>query len=167
MIFHRLNLVKRRQSGFTLIETIIALTIAVIVVTAVTITAFQVINGSARSNNHMTAVREVQNAGYWVSRDVQMAQIVTLGASSGFPLTLEWTEQFIGNVTHTITYTLVDGELRRIYSENNGESTEATVAEFICSCKFEGFTFTVTATVGEGLQVGTETREYSIIPRPN
>jgi prepilin-type N-terminal cleavage/methylation domain-containing protein len=171
MIFRRLGLINKKQEGFTLIEMIIALTLAAIIVTAVTMVTFQVINGSARSNNHMTAIREVQNAGYWVSRDFSMAQTWDDVDNPVTPaleiFTLEWTEQLVGNKTHTIVYTLVGNELRRSYAVDDAEPTELTVAEFIDSCEFQDLTFQVTATVGDGPLLGTETREYKVIPRPN
>jgi hypothetical protein len=119
----------------------------------------------------MTAVRQVQQAGFWVSPDVQMAQSVNASGSSGFPLTLTWTE-WAGN-NHTVIYTLEDNTLQRSHSVNDEDPTVTLVAEYIdpdqTSCYPLGvlppdvaLNFTVTATVGEE----SETRMYEVKPRP-
>ncbi len=41
----------------------------------------------------MTVVRQVQDAGFWVSHDAQMAQTMVLASDpDGFPLYLKWTK---------------------------------------------------------------------------
>ena len=94
MILHRLGLINKNQRGITIIELLIAVGIAGIITGAITMTLFQVYAGNARSSNHMTAVRQVQNAGYWISRDTQMAQIVSTDDDTGTAeievLTLNW-----------------------------------------------------------------------------
>ena len=93
MIFQRLGIL-RNQRGFSLIEMIIVLAIVGFVVVGTNITIFQLIRGSSNSSNHMAAVRQVQNAGYWISRDAQMAQDLAPSMSSnGFPLTQSWTDR--------------------------------------------------------------------------
>ena len=80
MMFPRLGLIKRMnkdQKGFTLLEMLLAILIGSLIAGGITATIFQVVMGSARTNNHMIAVRQVQNAGYWVSHDAQMAQNVS------------------------------------------------------------------------------------------
>jgi prepilin-type N-terminal cleavage/methylation domain-containing protein len=175
MILPSLGLINKNQRGFTLMEVLIALALAGIIATAATMTTFQVINGSSRTSNQMTAVKQVQNAGCWVSWDVQMAQTVEPAASpdpDGFPLYLKWTEW--GGTVHEVTYNIdiVNKQLKRSSSVNGGEPTVTTVAEFIAAdtnCEFGGgvLTFTVTATVGAGSQEATETRIYEIKQRPN
>ncbi len=161
MMFHRLvGLLKRNQRGFTLIELMIAVAIGSLVTGAATMTISQVFTGSARSSNHMIAVRQVQNAGYWVSRDAQMAQTVVTTGATGFPLTLTWIE-WDGTVNE-VTYTLTGGELKRSHSIGGGAPTETMVAEFVdpgeTNYKFSGGSafslpdigdeFTITDTVG-------------------
>ena len=75
MIFHRLGLLNKNQRGFTLIELILAIAIT----GGITMAIFQVFTGNTRSTNHMIAVKQVQNAGYWLSRDTQMARDVVPG----------------------------------------------------------------------------------------
>ena len=134
MMFPRLGLINKNQKGFTLIELMVAIAISSVITGGITMTIFQVIIGSARTNNHMIAVRQAQNAGYWVSHDAQMAQSVTLGASSGFPLTLTWTD-WDDNEVHQVTYTLEDmaggsKQLERSHS-SDGTPEITIVAQFI------------------------------------
>lgn len=134
MISHRLGLLNKNQRGFTLVEVIIVLAIIGIVIGAATMTIVQVINGSSSTSNHMIAIRQVQNAGYWVSRDVQMAQSVAPALDSdGFPLTLTWTDR--DGDDHQVVYSLVDmpGGLAKLQRSHSVNGTTATgiMAEFI------------------------------------
>jgi prepilin-type N-terminal cleavage/methylation domain-containing protein len=178
MMFKRLGLINRNQMGFTLIELMLAIAITSVITGAITTTIFQVVNSSARTNNHMMAVRQTQNAGYWVSRDAQMAQVVQPAGElvddpdgTRFPLTLTWTE-WDGTVNE-ITYILEGTDLWRDY-----DGQRDPVAQFIDStmkdgqtqtrCEFTdgALTFTVTATVGNDSQAQSETRIYEVRPRP-
>jgi prepilin-type N-terminal cleavage/methylation domain-containing protein len=182
MIFRRLRLINRNQIGFTLIELMIAIAITGVVTGAVTTTIFQVANGSARTNNHMTAVREVRSAGYWVSHDAFMTKSVELADESvddpdgtRFPFTLTWTD-WETNEVHLVVYNIVGDELQRVHSINGTTDTSIVVAEFIDTTldddgqrktRVDGeLTLTVTATLGAGSQEQSETRTYEIVPRP-
>jgi len=76
MIFHRLKSINKNQKGFTLIELIVAIAITGLIIGAIVASIFQLFNISARSDSRMLAVRQVQNAGHWISRDTLMAQSV-------------------------------------------------------------------------------------------
>lgn len=174
MMFHKLGLVNKNQKGFTMIEVVTVLAISGIVVSGITMTFYQLVIGSGRTNNHMIAIKQVQNAGFWVSHDAPSAQSVNLGESSGFPLTLSWTDW--NNTVNTVTYSLDGTELWR---DSNGQ--QIVVARFVdpdpAATNVE-FTDTdgddaddtlilrVTIAVGSGLQQQSETREYRIVPRP-
>lgn len=129
MIFHGLRLFHKNQMGFTLTELMLAIAITGVITGGVTTTIFQVFNMNTRTSNHMTAVRQVQNAGYWVSHDALMAQRVVITGVSGFPLYLTWTDWESGDV-HQVTYTLADNKLQRSYSVNGVPSGTTFVAEF-------------------------------------
>ncbi len=187
MIFRRLGLLNKNQRGFTLIEVLIILAISSFVTGTATMTIFQVLDGNARSNNHMDAISRVQNAGYQVSRDAEMAQIAvpTLAAdpdgfTDGFPLTLTWRE-WEDNDEHMVIYSIVDNKLQREHYENGWLIGDPYVFDYIlrtdpntgelktyCTRSDDGtLHFTLTAIVGVGSQKQTVTRVYEVIPRPS
>ncbi len=173
-----MRLINKSQRGFTLIELLVAIAITGLITGGLTMTIFQVLTGNARTSNHMTAVRQVQNAGYWVSRDAQMAQSVEPDPDpDGFPLTLTWTD-WDGD-GYQVVYTLVDDKLQREHYTNRDiyPNPDATtlVAQYIdpepakTNCDFAGgvLTLTVTASLGGDWQEASETRIYEVVPRPD
>jgi len=183
-----MGLINKNQKGFTLIELMIVIGISSIITGSIIMTIFQVVIGSARTNNHMIAVRQAQNAGYWVSHDAQMAQSVGLADESvddpdgtRFPFTLTWVD-WGNNEVHQVTYTLEDmtGGSKQLKRSHfiNGTTETSLVAQFIDATEKDGkpqtrceFTngaliFTVTTAVGTDAEKRSETRVYEIVPRP-
>ena len=164
------RLIHKDQRGFTLIEVLVAVAITGLIISGISMAISQVFTGQARMSNHMIAVRQVQNAGFWVSRDGLMAQNVDTNDDTATYetelVTLTWTDWH--DVVHTVVYTLLDNsELWRNY---NGR--QMRVAQFIDPTETNvqvidvELTFTITATVGAGQMEASETRVYRIIPRP-
>jgi len=169
---------RKGQRGFTLIEMLLVIAITGLIAGGLTTTIMQVVTMTHRTSNRMTAVRQVQQAGFWVSPDFQMAQNVSPSATSGFPLTLNWTDPGT-NSSHRVVYSLEpSGELailqRKHYIDSELDST-IIVAEYIdpnytnidpkdpCSYpNCAAYIFTVTATLGGQ----SETRTYEVKPRP-
>jgi type II secretory pathway pseudopilin PulG len=83
-------LIHKGQKGFSLLELLVALAITILVTTSITMVISQTFTGSTRSANHMAAVRQVQETGYWVSYYACSAQNMTITGDSGFPLILRW-----------------------------------------------------------------------------
>ena len=181
MITRMLRQLLKNQRGFTLIEVLIAVAIGGAIAAVGSMATRQVMTETVRNNNHEIAVRQVQNAGRWVTLDTQMAQTVVPDEDAdGLPLTLTW-EDFAGTNEYQVVYSLeeLEGVLklkREHYTNIVDESTtpDATtyVAKYIdsgqTSCEFNDqmLTFTVTAIVGGGsLQEGSETRIYEIVHR--
>jgi prepilin-type N-terminal cleavage/methylation domain-containing protein len=63
----------RNQQGYSFIELAVSIAIIALVSTAAALAIFQIFKGTERNNQHLTVVRQVQNAGYWIGRDAQMA----------------------------------------------------------------------------------------------
>jgi prepilin-type N-terminal cleavage/methylation domain-containing protein len=166
--------IHKGQKGLTLLELVVALSIAALIVAAATGVIIHLLNTSEASNR-MVACRQVQTAGYWISKDGVQAQRVNITAPPDF-LILEWTE-WEGNGSYRITYFLEDmpsgssKQLKRIEEVNGTEGAALIIATSLVpeetSCSWtsdekQSFAFKVTAKVGEQ----TETRIYEITPRP-
>jgi prepilin-type N-terminal cleavage/methylation domain-containing protein len=137
---------KRSERGFTLIEVLVVIAIVAIISAAATMSTFQVFNVTRRSNDHMVTIRQVQNAGYWISRDALMAEniVVDNQTPSNF-LVLTWTEWSYepGGVStyHEVTYSIevLPDEIPKIWREHSTydadqepiESEQTLIAEYI------------------------------------
>ena len=144
---------------------------------------FQTLRDTQRNNDHIAAVRQVQNAGYWISRDAQMAQNATTDNLT-LPdfLILSWTEwDDAGDpIYHSARYffeNLTDGigRLKRNHWSSAGANEYTLVAEYIyydpdnvddtSNASYQSPVLTVQLTaLFEG---ALETREYRIKHRPN
>ena len=165
--------IHKEQRGLTLLELLIALPIAALIIAAVTGAIIQLLE-SSQASNHMVALRQVQTAGYWVSKDGLQAQRVNITTPTAI-LVLEW-DEWEGNVSYRITYSLEDGpsgsskQLKRTEAVNGTVRTSIIATDLVpeeTSCNWtsdekQAFTFKVTAKVGDQ----TESRIYEITPRP-
>jgi len=174
---------KQGEKGFTIIELVVAFTIMALVGSAAAATTFQVFRGTGRNNDHMTAVRQVQNAGYWISRDAQMAQSVTADNLT-LPdfLVLGWTEwdEAGDPIYHSVTYFFEDlidgiGKLKRSHWSSAGANEQTLLAKYIyydsddpdntSKASYQSPVLTVQLT--SLFEEARETREYRIKHRPN
>ena len=187
---------KRGERGFTLIEVLVVIAIVATISAAATMSTFQVFNVTRRSNDHVVTVRQVQNAGYWISRDALMAESVVVDndpeTDEFLTLTLKWTEwNYDGDsVYHEVTYSIEDlspdgiGKLIRTHS-SDGPDEQTLIAEYIYydSEDPENHTDTeatyeppdeapeqapvLTVQITSSLGEASETREYRVLPRPD
>jgi prepilin-type N-terminal cleavage/methylation domain-containing protein len=174
---------KLGEKGYTLIELIIAITIMTLAAGAAGAAIFQILRNIERNSDYMTVVRQVENAGYWISRDAQMARVVTTTDNLTLPvfLSLSWTEwNAAGNpIYHSANYSFEGltnsvGKLKRTHA-SGGISEQTLIAQYIyynsddatntSNTSYESPVLTVKLTaVFEGIQ---ETREYKIKRRPD
>jgi len=165
-----LGAINKNQKGLTLIEILVAIAVSSFIGVGIMAAISQMFTVNALSTNHVNAVKQVEKAVYWLSRDAQMAQIVQPAGGSGFPLNLSWVEW--DNAGHQVTYTLENDKLRRSHSVNGGEPSWITVAEHMntnpekLNCQFASgvFTFKVTTSIS-GFRSASETRTAQVIPR--
>ncbi|MCL0084399.1 prepilin-type N-terminal cleavage/methylation domain-containing protein [Dehalococcoidia bacterium] len=176
------RLIHKDQRGFTLMELLIAIAITGLITGGITMTIFQVFDMNTRASNHMIAVRQVQNAGYWVSRDVQMVESddIKIGDDPDTTdyyelLRLSWKDWETGGLIgalHNITYYFEESggiqELHRRHTCDAPLIDEHTiVARHIDSnntftvIDYGVVTITITAAYGDVI----ETRTYKVTPR--
>jgi prepilin-type N-terminal cleavage/methylation domain-containing protein len=162
-----------RQSGFTLLELIIGLAIGGLLIAAIGTTTSRLIIENMRVRNHTLAIRQVQNAGYWITRDAVGAQTIVADDNpftSDF-LTLRWNDW--NSLSYETVYYFDGGQLHRRYTSGAGEVEELIVASNIDpeSTAFEAigtsWLLTITSTIDGFPAPVTEIRCYSILPRPH
>ena len=153
---------KRREKGFTLIEVIIALVIMVFIIGVGAMTTMSLLMNCQRSSDQNIVLNQVQNVGYWISRDVQMAKTVTLDEPGGFPLTLVIPVGTNPDNDYSISYFFDDNNLKR---QVNG-SPEMSIAGYIdvedtTFCPVGSNTYRLTIKASEGEAVVERTYEIS------
>ena len=174
---------RRSEKGYTLIELIVAVAIIVLVSGAATVTIFQVLKGTEANNSHMNAVRQVQNAGYWIIRDAGMAQSIdTENLTSPDFLVFNWTEWDDENeeIYHSATYSFEDltdgiGKLKRSHWSSAGTNEQTLVAQHIYytpadpdnTSKADYQAPVLTLQIASLVDEVREIREYRIKHRPN
>jgi len=122
---------KRGEGGFTLIEVMIAVAIMGIIMPVITMTTMTLVTNSQKAADHNIVLRQVQNAGYWISRDVQMAENVTLTDPSGFPLTLDIPVDMDENNDIRVDYLFDGNKLERQVFDASGMTSQILIAEHI------------------------------------
>ena len=174
---------RHNERGFTIIETVVALAIISLIASAATMTTFQVLSYTNGSDSKVTALRQVQNAGYWISRDAQMAEsVATDNLSSPNFVVMNWTERDYDSddIYHSVTYFFDElsdgiGKLKRNHWSSVGLNDDTLIAKYICydpgdpvntsnvSYQKPVLTVKLTALFGDA----RETREYRVNHRSN
>jgi type II secretory pathway pseudopilin PulG len=163
----------RSQEGLTLIEIAITIVVAGLIAVGV-IVALNQIAQSSRNSEHMSVLRQIQNAGYWINLDAIQAVSVSTGDSQGFPLTMTRVDS--SNVTHRVVYSLVSmasqpsSQLVREEWHDGGFYGTTTVAQYIdpagTSCVWNYTSKVLTCTITAQIKDKVETRTYEVKPRP-
>lgn len=166
---------RKSQTGLSLIEMLVGLAIFALISSAGSVVVMQMLSVNASANNRVTAITQVQNAGYWLSRDAQQSRVVTKDDPDTEDITEEYVALFIWSdwdgVRNKVIYDLNgNGGLVRKYFQDDTLLEEKTIARFITEASVNidetslYTTAAITATVG-GFQRVSETRVYEIIPR--
>jgi prepilin-type N-terminal cleavage/methylation domain-containing protein len=135
----RTQLIRRQDSGFTLIEMLMVIAVVGLIATvlAMSISVFARNNGSVSSR--VTETRDLQNLTNFLPVDVASARTITTtpsvsaecGTGGTVQLHLEWSEDWNGSLyKDRITYRLLDSPRRlvRYECENSAAATSFTVA---------------------------------------
>ena len=155
------------QKGFTLIEILVAMAVSGMVMAVALLSIYQVVWGTARTNDQVSALTDVNYAALWVKKDLQMVQYTNLdeGVPQQGAVILSWIDNtgFVGEEdrTHSANYTLSGTELVRSY-----DGTPRVVGRYISSIWFTQngrvITCNITAT-GSGILEREEPLGFSIL----
>ena len=170
------------ERGFSTIGIIVAILIMSLIALGAMMTIFQVIRVTAQSESHMITIQQVKNAGFWISRDAQMADNVTTDNLSGTNfLVLSWTEVDDSDNTtdYSVTYFFEElsgdiGKLKRYHSSSAGPNKETLVAQYICYDPADPFNTSNVSYTSPSLTLKlvaifadvSDTREYQVSCRP-
>jgi prepilin-type N-terminal cleavage/methylation domain-containing protein len=124
--------VKQGEKGFTLIEVVIGVAIMALVVGAIATTTTTILMNYGQAAEQNVVLPQVQNAGYWISRDVQMASGITPSGPNGFPLYLDIPVDTDEDNDYVIEYLFEEGNnLIRDDSSQPIESSKTLIAVHI------------------------------------
>ena len=160
-------MLKATEKGFTLIEVLAALAILSAVVTVTSAAIVVIMRTTSQNNEWNVNMRQVQNAGHWISRDALMAQEIDTTIPGTF-LYLSWSD-WDGN-PYNVEYFFEDNTLKR--QLNDGPAV--LIAEYIIpppntTCVWCEADNKLTVTIKAALH-GEEGRyvekTYEINPRP-
>jgi len=165
---------KTGEKGFTLIELLVAIGIAVFVVGAASMTIITMMRLTPKANNWAIALRQVQNAGYWISRDVQTSQgniDIYPDADTFLTLTVpEWDSDLGEVVNKEIVYQFETLSGQRWLTRTDSTGGQTAIAQYISEPiqydpldpdKPYTLTFTIIATSGNV----PVTRQYEAMQR--
>jgi len=102
---------KRDEKGFTIIELIVSVAVVALITLGGGMTTAQIIRGAQHNEDWMTAVRQINNVGYWISQDMLMTQTIDTGddpetADVEF-ITVPWKDWETGEA-HDVRYVWLD-----------------------------------------------------------
>jgi len=170
-------MLKTTEKGFTLIEVLVTLAILGAIMGVMSAAVITIMRVHSQNTEWNVNLRQVQNAGHWISRDALMAQVVSDNKTGVF-LALSWSD-WEGN-SYDVDYVLNDNTLMRQLSvrhpDGSTDNSTLLVAEYIVpastTCSWGGesgdenkLTVTITASLHEPPRYAAE-RIYEISPRP-
>ena len=163
---------KNRQKGFTLVEVLLVVGVGALVLSGLVPATFQTIKVTTASNTKITALEDIKNIPYRISKDVRMAATTNLVAE--FPtvydsLVLDWTSWYdedgeLNPIDRQCEYTLSGGKVQRYYDPDTSiadNEITTTAGKYISDIEFslQGDIITVTITTSPEGKAETEVQE--------
>ncbi|MDD5287985.1 MAG: hypothetical protein PHY28_02595 [Dehalococcoidales bacterium] len=174
---------KNCEIGFATIELIVGIALISLIALGSSMVTQQTIAINDSTQANITAVVQVGNAGYWLTRDAQMAEgITTDELTSPDFIIITWTEWVLDtdSIYHSATYYFEDltdgiGKLMRHHWTSAGANETSLVGEYIYynpsdpdNTSMATYTNpTLTVRLVATCEDTTEQREYKIIRRPD
>ena len=119
---------KNNEKGFTLIELLITVGILGAIMGVMAMTVMMFLRVGPESNDRAIALRQVQNAGYWITRDVTTAGTIVVDTDPATPEFMTLTIPVSTTDNNTVIYDLEDmtGGFKKLVrtDQDNGNHTE-------------------------------------------
>lgn len=154
-------------SGFTLVELLVATSLAAIILAVAGPSTFGILSSFQRNSDRAAILADFQNISFWLSHDVRMAESTSL-TDNGPPsstLSLSWVDKYDGaNATHYAIYNLFNNEVSR-----NHDGFYKTIAWHVASTSFsmiDGRIEATTYSIPYYGNPGGQRRDYAFTPRP-
>lgn len=109
----RIDLAAGEDRGLTLIELLVAMAIGTAIVGVMSMSIASIMKITPLNNDRVITLTQVQNAGYWISRDVLGASSVTLPPPEGIFIQLYQKESSDDEDPRKVEYVFVDGTTLR------------------------------------------------------
>jgi prepilin-type N-terminal cleavage/methylation domain-containing protein len=156
------------QQGFTLVEVVMVLGVILILAVVITMSIAQVLTLNSNSTARMTAVKEMENAVHYLTRDAQMARQVTTSGVDGFPLVMRWAGWDGGHTE--VTYRIDGTRLLRSQSVNGNPPVETVIIAHLdtatssCQQVDKQLVFVIGSGIS-GFRKQAESRSFTIVRR--
>ena len=122
----------KKEKGFTLLEAVVGVGIMALIVSALAITTTTLLLNHGRAAEQNVALPQVQNAGYWITRDVQTARNITTTAPNGFPLNIKVPVDMDPVNDNTVIYSFAGNKLKReLYDSTPTLISQTFIADYI------------------------------------
>ncbi len=153
----------REMWGFTLIELVVAIGIVGAVVTAASLAVVTLLRLTPPTRDYMVAYQQVQNAGYWLLKDINMSYNVTVGDGNPTLLILKQRHDPTTEVIVIYECRASNGSYKLVRIEDDAETVVAEHIKQIPPCNPDTRAITVTLTAKVGKEEVTTT--YKAVPR--
>ncbi len=156
----------RNEKGFTLLELLIVIVILGAIMGVMSMAIIQIAKVSPGSNDWAIALRQVQNAGYWISRDVQMSEgNIDVNPDPATFLTLTLPQIPPPNETIVYQFESLNGEQWLTRTESTGGKT--VIAQYISNttANYDSDNCTLTFTIGATSGNVPVARDYEAMQR--
>ena len=162
----------RSQSGFTLVELLVALGIMSLMLPTVITSIYQIARGTTRITNELRIQQDIELASSWFTRDLALAMTTDVQDSSVSPfpepvgsMRVDWIDQtgwaVEGSEAHYVEYTLIAPNLYRNYDGNI-----TIVARYVSSIAFSREVTYITIAMTSTSEDRSVSLSYFVEPRP-